>query len=241
MPQARKAFGCRATGVIKAFQAGNEHANHAPLTYIELPEAIMGAFLQDIRYGIRQLIKNPGFTAVAVLTLALGIGANTAVFTLINTLVLKPVSGRDPGQLANLYSRDASKPDGDYRPFSYPEFVDLRARDEMFDGMLAMQPNQVGVTEGEFTHRVFALNVSANYFAVFGANLDSGRAFSDEEERQAAPVVIVSHRWWKRHGNDPGLIGRSLHINGRPFTIIGMAPEGFTGTMPIFVPDVYFP
>jgi predicted permease len=197
--------------------------------------------MNDLRFAIRQLAKNPGFTAVAVLTLALGIGANTAVFTLIDTLVLKPVAGRDPGQLVSLYSRDSTKPDGDYRAFSYPDFVDLRAHNDLFEGLLAMQPNQVGVTEGEFTRRIFALNVSANYFSVFGANPARGRAFSPEEERQAAPVVIVSHRWWQRHGNDGGLIGRSLELNGRPFTIIGMTPEGFTGTMPVFVPDLYLP
>ncbi len=196
---------------------------------------------QDVRYGARMLRKNPGFTTVAVLTLALGIGANTAVFTLINTLVLKPVSGRDPGQLVSLYSRDSSKSDDDYRAFSYPNFVDLRANKDLFDGILAMQPNQVGVTEGDFTRRIFALNVSANYFSVFGANLTRGRAFFPEEEKQAAPVVIVSHRWWRQHGSDPELIGRSLKINGRPFTIVGMTSEGFTGTMPMFVPDLYLP
>ena len=197
--------------------------------------------MNDLRFAIRQLAKNPGFTAVAVLTLAVGIGANTAVFTLINTLVLKPVSGREPGQLVGLYSRDSSKPDADYRAFSYPDFVDLRANRELFDGLLAMQPTQVGVTEGEFTHRIFALNVSANYFSVFGANPARGRAFSPEEETQAAPVVIVSHRWWQRHGKDAELLGRSVEINGRPFTIVGMTPEGFTGTMPMVVPDLYFP
>jgi predicted permease len=197
--------------------------------------------MTDLKFAFRQLAKNPGFTAVAVLTLALGIGANTAVFTLVNTLVLKPVSGRSPGQLVSLYSRDSTKPDGDYRAFSYPDFLDLRANNDLFDGMLAMQPNQVGVTEGEFRRRIFALNVSANYFSVFGANPAHGRAFSPEEERQAAPVVIVSYRWWQRHGSDAGLIGRSLEVNGRPLTIVGMSPEGFTGTTPMFVPDLYLP
>jgi predicted permease len=197
--------------------------------------------MNDLKFAFRQLGKNPGFTAVAVLTLALGIGANAAVFTLINTLVLKPVSGRDPGQLVSLYSRDSTKPDAEYRAFSFPDFLDLRANNDLFDGLLAMQPNQVGVTQGEFTRRIFALNVSANYFSVLGANPARGRAFSPEEERQAAPVVIVSHRWWQQHGSDAGLIGRSLELDGRPFTIVGMTPEGFTGTMPMFVPDLYLP
>ncbi len=197
--------------------------------------------IQDLRYGARMLRKNPGFTTVAVLTLALGIGANTAIFTLINTLVLKPVSGRDTGQLVSVYSHDSTKPDDDYRAFSYPTFLDLRVNSDVFDDLLAMQPTQVGVTEGEFTRRVFALNISANYFSVFGVNLIRGRAFLPEEEKQAAPIVIVSHRWWQQQGSDPEIIGRSLKINGRPFTIVGMTPQGFTGTMPMFVPDLYLP
>jgi len=197
--------------------------------------------MTDLRYAFRQLLKNPGFTAVAVLTLALGIGANTAIFTLINTLVLKPVSGRDTGQLVSLYSHDSTKPDDDYRAFSYPNFLDLRVNSDVFDDLLAMQPTQVGVTEGEFTRRVFGLNISANYFSVFGVNLIRGRAFLPEEEKQATPIVIVSHRWWQQQGSDPEIIGRSLKINGRPFTIVGITPQGFTGTMPMFVPDLYLP
>ena len=197
--------------------------------------------MNNVKFACRQLLKNPCFTAVAVLTLALGIGANLAVFTVINTLVLKPVSGRDSRQLVSLYSRDSTKSDDDYRAFSYPNFVDLRANSGLFDGILAMQPNQVGVTEGKFTRRIFSLNVSANYFSVFGADLARGRAFLTEEEEAVAPVVIVSHRWWRRHGSDPELIGRSLTINGRPFTIVGITSEGFTGTMPLFVPDLYLP
>ena len=187
------------------------------------------------------LRKNPGFTALAVLTLALGMGANTAVLTLVDNLVLRPISGREHGQLVSLYSHDTAKPDGDYRSFSYPNFADLRAHSDVFDDVLAMEPNQVGITEGGFTRRVSALDVSTNYFAVFGVNLSRGRPFSPEEERQAAPVVIISHRWWQQHGSDPEIIGRTLQINGRTFTIIGMAPEGFTGTMPVFVPDLYLP
>ncbi|MGO8697065.1 MAG: ABC transporter permease [Limisphaerales bacterium] len=198
-------------------------------------------FFGDLRYGARMLRKNPGFTAVAVLTLALGIGANTAVFTLVDNLILRPIAARDSGQLVSLYSHDSAKPAGDYRSFSYPNFADLRAHSDLFDDILAMQPNQVGVTEGEFTRRVFALDVSTNYFSVFGVNLIRGRSFSPEEERQAAPVVIISQRWWQQQGSDPEIIGRGLKINGRLFTIIGMAPLGFTGTMPIFVPDLYLP
>ena len=111
----------------------------------------------------------------------------------------------------------------------------------MFEDVFAMQPNQVGVTEGEFTRRVFAMNVSANYFAVFGVNLPRGRAFLPEEETHMMPFVIVSHRWWTQHGSDPEIVGRSLKVNGRLSTIVGVAPAGFTGTVPTFSPDLFLP
>src|SRR5216117_3278409 len=100
---------------------------------------LLPVFMNDLKFAFRQLLKNRGFAAVAVLTLALGIGANTAIFTLINTLVLKPVSGRDTGQLVSLYSHDSTIPDDDYRAFSYPNFLDLRVNSDVFDDLLAMQ------------------------------------------------------------------------------------------------------
>jgi len=196
--------------------------------------------MSDLKFAFRQLLKNPGFTAVAVIILALGIGANSTIFTLINAFVLKPMGGREPDRLVGVYSQDTSRP-GEFRNFSYPNLTDLRASKEVFEDLYAYSPNEVGITDGEMTQRVFVLNVSASYFSVFGTPVALGRDFSVEDEVSAGKVVIVSHAWWERHGADPGMIGRALTITGRPYTIIGVAARGFTGTVPMFPAQLYFP
>jgi predicted permease len=196
--------------------------------------------MNDFRFAFRQLLKNPGFAAVAVFTLALGIGANTTIFTLLNAFLLKPVGGRNPERLVGVYSEETTRP-GAYRNFSYPNFTDLRASDDVFEDIYAFTPGEVGVTEGDTTRRVFSLNVSANYFSVFGTPVALGRDFLLEEETSSSPVVIVSHNWWQRHGAPSDIVGRSLTVNGRPYTIIGVAARGFTGMVPMFPSDLYFP
>jgi predicted permease len=195
---------------------------------------------QDLRYGVRMMIKNPGFTAVAVLTLAFGIGANTAIFSLINILLLKPLSGREPERLVGIYSRDTTRAD-DYRVFSYPNYADLRAQREVFDDVLANTLTSVGVTEGDTTRRKIVLKISSNYFSVFGVQLAQGRPFTAQEETQPAPVVIVSHGWWRQHGASPDLIGQSIRVNGRPLTVVGVAPRGFTGPGAFLPTDLFLP
>ena len=196
--------------------------------------------MNDLKFALRQLLKYPGFTAVAVLTLALGIGANTAIFSLVNTLLLKPISGHEPERLVGVYSRDTEKADR-YRIFSYPNFTDLRGVQQVFDDVLAMMPSMPAVWEGDTARRVMGMKISANYFSVFGVQLAQGRPFLPEEERQPTPVVIVSHQWWQRHGARPDLVGQSIQINGRPVTIVGIAPKDFTGTVALFSPDLYLP
>ena len=113
-------------------------------------------FMNDLRFACRQLLKNPGFTAVAVLTLALGIGANTTIFTLINAFVLKPLGGREPERLVGVYSQDTTR-SGEYRNFSYPNFTDLRAVKEVFEDIYAFSPSHVRVTEGDTTRKVHSM------------------------------------------------------------------------------------
>ncbi len=196
--------------------------------------------MTDLKFALRQLLKTPGFTAVAVLTLALGIGANSTIFTLINAVVLKPLGGHDPDRLVGVYSQNTARP-GEYRSFSYPNFTDLRAAREVFEDVYAFSPSQVGVTEGDTTRKVFSLNVSANYFSVFGTPVALGRDFLPEDETSASPVVIVSHEWWQRQGAPADIVGRSLTVNGRSCTIIGVAARGFTGTVPTLPTEFYFP
>ncbi|HEV3140228.1 MAG TPA: ABC transporter permease, partial [Vicinamibacterales bacterium] len=138
---------------------------------------------QDFRHSVRVLRRTPGFTAVAVFVLALGIGANTAVFSLVNSLILQPRPGRIDS-LVGLFSRDRTKPDH-YRDFSYPAYVDLRARTDVFDALMAHAFSTVGIAEGpgnSITKQTFASLVSANYFHTLGVHLAAGREFTADEE-----------------------------------------------------------
>ena len=181
----------------------------------------MATLLQDLRYGIRLLHRHRGFTAVAVLVLALGIGANTAVFTIVNTLVLKPRPGAPDRELAGVYSRDRTQADS-YRSFSYPNYADLRDR-KIFASVTAHNFSLVGLTEGDVTKRVFADVITANYFDTFGVPVARGRAFSLEEERPGAdiPVAILSYGMWQRLGGTDQVIGSTIRLNARQFTVVG--------------------
>jgi predicted permease len=198
--------------------------------------------MNNLRFAVRQLRKSPGFAAVAVLTLALGIGANTTVFSLINTFLLRPMLGQREGELVQCYSRDTAQPDT-YRPLSYPNYVDLRERNQVFSHLLAYELAEVGVTEGDMSRRVLAALVSANYFSTFGVTMARGRAFRPEEEHpgSAIPVVILSHAAWIAHGADPDIIGKTLRIENRPHTIVGVAPREFTGAMSVMSPQFWLP
>ncbi len=204
------------------------------------PRRMEDEMFQDLRFGARMLLKHPGFTFVAVMTLSLGIGANTAVFSLINAILLKPISGQEPERLVGLYSRNTTRTD-DYRNFSHPNYTDLRTQQDIFEDVLAINLLNAGVTEGEITRPVMAVKISANYFSVFGVQLAQGRAFLPQEETQPAPVAIVSHGWWQQHGASPNQIGQTLRVNGQLVTVVGIAPKGFTGTNAFFSPDLLLP
>ncbi|MGH9745430.1 MAG: ABC transporter permease, partial [Candidatus Acidiferrales bacterium] len=202
----------------------------------------MANLFRDLRYGARMFRKNPGFTLAAVAVLALGIGANTAIFSIVNAFLLKPLVIHNPSELGVLYSRDTHKPN--YRAFSYPDFAELRAINTVFTDLLAHNLAMVGVSEkGDITRRVFADVVSANYFTAFGVPLFQGRAFTPEEERpgSAIPVTILSYSYWKKTGADPEIVGKTLRINGRVYTVVGIAPVGFTGTFAVVSPELYLP
>jgi len=195
----------------------------------------------DFRHGLRLLRRAPGFTAVAVLILALPIAANTAVFSLVNTVLLQTRSGRIDTLVA-VFSRDRQKPDS-YRAFSYPLYVDLRDRSTIFESVIAHTFPLVGIREGEATtKRSFVEIVSSNYFSMLGVPLAAGRPFSLEEERPGAnaPVAIASYAAWSRRGFDPGFIGSQVRANGTPFTIVGIAPKGLR-TATVIATDWWFP
>jgi len=202
----------------------------------------METTLLDIRYAARVLRKAPGFTAVAILTLALGIGANTAIFSLVNALLLKPLNIQNPKEIVGCYSVDVHKPAAS-RAFSYPNYADLRDKNSVFSNLAAHNIVPVGLTEGETTRHVFADVVSSNYFATLGVPLFRGRIFTTAEEKPDAgiPVAIVSYSYWEKHGSDPELPGKTLRINGRIFTVVGIALQGFTGAMALISSELYLP
>jgi predicted permease len=186
--------------------------------------------------------KAKGFTALAVVVLALGIGANTAIFGLVNAFLLRPLGGSEDGVLYGLYSRNPVKPD-DWRAFSYPNYRDLREGNEVFRSLLAHNLTFVGIREGALTRRTLAGLVSANYFSTLGVRITNGRAFLPPEEEPGSdvPVAIVSHGYWQRKGGEPGLLGQTIDVNGRALTIVGITPPGFTGTTALVSPEVWMP
>src|ERR1700722_8117571 len=144
----------------------------------------MKNLIQDIRYGVRMLFKQPAVSLAAAVVLALGIGGSTAMFSVVNTLLLKPLVIRDASQVVGLYSRDSKKPDA-YRMFSYPNYLDIREEDPAFSSILAHNVTLAGLTEGDQTRRVFIDAISSNYFSTLGVPLFRGREFTADEERPA--------------------------------------------------------
>jgi predicted permease len=197
---------------------------------------------RDIRHAIRLLFKTPVFTGVAVLVLALGIGANTAVFTIVNAMLLRPIPSDGPG-IVGVYSRDVSRPD-QYQAFSWSAYETARGAGEVFDSVMAQTMTMVGIGEGDRTRRSFVGVISANYFSTLGVHLAAGRAFTPEEERPGAdvPVVIASHQYARRnYTNATAAVGQIVRINARDYTIVGIAPEGFSGTMALLSPELWLP
>lgn len=203
----------------------------------------MPTLIQDLRYSLRLLLKTPAFSLTAILVLALGIGANAAVFSLVNGMLLKPLFGSErPGQIVGVYTHDKTKPDS-YRGFSYPAFVDVRDKATVFSDVAAFNLAFVGLGEGDATRRAFAAVIDRNYFPLFGAKLLAGRMFTADEERpdSQAAVAIVSYQYWKSHGGDASMVGSTLRLNTKPFTVVGIAPPGFTGTSMLVSPEAWVP
>src|SRR5215475_9174398 len=194
----------------------------------------------DFRFALRQLIKSPGFTFAAVLVLALGIGANTAVFSLVNTLFFAPPAYAKPHELVQIFSQDKKDPKK-FRGFSYPTYRDIREQNTVFSDVMGFNLALIGLGQKGDTRRAFAAVASSNYFSVLGVPLARGRAFLPEEETRNAPVAIASYSYWQKHNLDPTVLGSQVLINGQAFTIVGIAPKGFTGTLQILSPEVWLP
>src|SRR6266513_855299 len=198
--------------------------------------------IRDLRFAFRQLFKAPAFTISAVTVLALGIGVNTAVFTLVHRLFFAPPAYANPHEMVQLFSQDKKDPKK-FRGFSYPTYLDIREQNTVLSDVMSFNLALVGLGQKGDTRRAFSAIVTSNYFSVLGVPLARGRAFLSEEETPGhnTPVAIVSYSYWQKHDLDPSLLGSQLMINGRSFTIVGVTPKGFVGTMQILSPEVWLP
>ncbi len=209
----------------------------------------MNGLLQDIRYALRQLRKSPGFAAVAVITLALGIGANTAIFSLLDQALLRSLPVKDVDRLVILKYEGSntgnlqSRTDGRFY-FSYPMYRDLRDRGSVFSGLIATDLTHVGVQWHKQPDLVGAELVSGNYFDVLGVRPAAGRLFvqSDDLAPDANPIVVLSFSYWRRRfGMDQRILNDSIEINGHPFTVVGVAPPEFRSIVMGDTPDIFVP
>src|SRR5829696_10211200 len=204
----------------------------------------MDSILNDIRFAARSLLKRPGFTVIVVLTLALGIGANAAIFSLLDKVLLQSLPVANPDQLVVLSAYDPKDgPDID-SSFSYAMYQDLRDRNSVFSGVIARGGTQMNVTYGDQTERVGGELVSGNFFEVLGVKPWAGRLFTQEDDRTrgAHPVAVLSYAFWEsRFNKDPNLIGKTILVNEHPVTVLGVTPPAFYGVDLSNNPDVRVP
>ena len=199
--------------------------------------------IQNFKFALRQLLKAPGFTATAVLTLALAIGVNSAIFALINGVVLHPIVPLRPQEVVNVYNCRQNA-NHDYRAFSYNEFRELQQNGgDLFVDMAGLEFAVAGIGRNHEMRRSFVFLTSENYFSLMGAQPFRGRFYNAEECRPNAniAVVVASYGFWKRMGGRNDFVGSTLQINGQPYTVIGISPEGFCGASALIAPDIWLP
>jgi predicted permease len=199
----------------------------------------MDSLIKDIRYAIRGLIKRPVFVAVAVITLALGIGANTAIFSLVNTVLLRSLPVERPGEIVSVAARGKND---SLSAFSYPNYKDFRDRNEVLSGFLVYRFVPLSLSRGGANERIWGYEVSGNYFDVLGVKAIQGRTFLPEEDKtkNTNPVVVISYdSWQRRFGGDPSFVGKDVLINNHQFHVIGIAPKGFKGTEFVYSPEIW--
>jgi predicted permease len=204
-------------------------------------EATLETLWQDLRYGLRQLKRNPGFAAVAVLTLALGIGATTAMFSIVDGTFLKPLVASDPSQFVSIWTQEAH---GVYSGVSFPDYLDLRAQSSSLSGVVAYQRAGKFLNSLDESNLILADTVSLNYFDVLGIKPFLGRTFPPEA-RGSAPsglTVVVSYTLWKnRLGGDPSIVGKTIRLNNQSTTVLGVTPERFRGLNRFVPTDAWLP
>ncbi len=201
----------------------------------------MSTLLRDLRFGWRQLARNPGFTAVAVITLALGIGANTAIFSIVNGVFLRGLPAQDPDQLLGLSFHPRGGLGFD---FSYPDFEDIREQASCFSSMFAYTIGLDGLSSGYRANQIITSFVTENYFTSLGLKPALGRLILPSEGNTSGsnPVLVLGYSYWQeRFGGDPGVLGKQVQVDGHPLTIVGVAPKGFRGLVSIADVQAYMP
>jgi predicted permease len=202
---------------------------------------VFESLFADGRYALRWLRRSPGFTAVAVLSLAIGIGFNTALFTIVDAVLFRPLSLERPDRLVDVFTNG---PDGDiYATSSYPDYLDLRAQNHVFTDMVAYSPIIAAVSAGDRSRMALGEVVTGNFFPVLGVNAQLGRTILPSDDRPGADrVVMLSHGSWVRDfGGDPAVVGQTLRIHGRPYTIVGVVARNYTGMMPMVSAAFWMP
>ena len=197
---------------------------------------------QDIRYGVRMLTKNPAVTAVAVLTLALGIGANAAIFSGVSAFVLRPLNVPEPGRLVRPV--EVSEDRGIADEVSYPDFSDYRAQSTVFEAMSAEDMLPVALDSETQSDVIWGQVVSGTYFDVVRVKPIMGRTFLPDEDKVAgaSPVVVISHSLWQRRfGSDPNIVGKSIRLSNRDYQVIGVMPQSFAGSKFALMMDFWAP
>ena len=211
----------------------------------------MWTLWQDLRYSARLLVKNPGFALTAIGVLALGIGVNAGIFALTNGLLIRPLAGSEaPGEVVGVFSHDRTTLRG-FKAFSYPGFTDVReatlpadaATTGPFEHIAAHNVALAGITENGATRQTMVDIVSTGYFSALGVAPVLGRDFTLDEERPGttARTAIVSYARWQRSGFDPNILSTTVRINGQDFAVIGVAPDGFSGTTSIIGTEFFLP
>jgi predicted permease len=224
--------------------------NHSVIPCVILEDCVLN-FVQDLRYALRQMRRSPGFVLTAVLMLGLGVGANTAVYSLLDQALLRSLPVRAPEQLVVLSAPGKAWEghSGDHgagveKSFSYPMYRDLRDQAKVFDGLIATSPAPVGIAHDRTSEVGDAEIVSGNYFSVLGVGPALGRLLSpaDDAAPGANPVAVLSHHYWTSHlGTDPNVVGKTIALNGRSFEVIGVAPANFQSAVWGETPDLFVP
>ena len=197
--------------------------------------------LKDIRYALRWMRRSPGFSAVAILSLGLGVGVNTAMFSLVDSLLFRPLPVASPDTLVDVFT---SSGDGDeFATSSYQDFLDVKAQNTVFSDMLGYSPMMAPLSLGDRSRISLGQVVTSNHFAMLGVQPFLGRLLVPADDQPSSPrVVVIAHRMWQREfGSDPAIVGKSITLRGQAYAIAGVAPASFTGVVPLLTPELWLP